>query len=37
MLAAVVREHGDIGCIRLEDDFPEPVLESGWAKSAVRA
>ena len=37
MRAAVVREHGDIDSIRLEDDFPEPEIEAGWVKVAVRA
>ena len=37
MRAAVVREHGNIDAIVLEDDFPEPVVEKGWAKIAVKA
>jgi alcohol dehydrogenase len=37
MRAAVVREHGGIDHIRLETDFPEPALEPGWVKVAVRA
>lgn len=37
MRAAVIREHGEIDTIVLEDDFPEPVLEPGWVKVAVRA
>jgi alcohol dehydrogenase len=37
MRAAVIREHGDIDNIRLEDDFPEPELEPGFVKVAVRA
>jgi len=37
MRAAVVRQHGDIGNILLEDDFPEPQLQSGWVKIAVKA
>ena len=37
MRAAVVREHGGIDAIRLEDNFPEPELQPGWAKIAVRA
>ena len=37
MRAAVVREHGDIQNIRLENDFPEPEVDAGWAKIAVRA
>ena len=37
MRAAVVREHGDIENIVLEDDFPEPELEPGWVKVAVKA
>lgn len=37
MRAAVVREHGGIERILLEEDFPEPVLEPGWVRVAVRA
>jgi alcohol dehydrogenase len=37
MRAAVVREHGGIDNILLEDDFPEPALEPGWVRVAVRA
>jgi len=37
MRAAVVRKHGDIDNILLEDDFDEPQVESGWVKVAVRA
>ncbi len=37
MRAAVVREHGDISNILLEDDFPEPALEPGWVIVKVRA
>ncbi len=37
MRAAVVREHGGIENILLEDDFPEPGIEPGWVKIAVRA
>jgi len=37
MRAAVVREHGDIGNILLEEDYPEPSIEPGWVKVAVRA
>lgn len=37
MRAAVVREHGDIDHILLEDDFPEPLIEPGFVKVAVRA
>ncbi|MEM7097734.1 MAG: SDR family NAD(P)-dependent oxidoreductase [Pseudomonadota bacterium] len=37
MRAAVVREHGDIDHILLEDDFPEPQLRAGWVKVAVKA
>ncbi|MEM7002773.1 MAG: SDR family NAD(P)-dependent oxidoreductase [Pseudomonadota bacterium] len=37
MRAAVVREHGDIDNILLEDNFPEPELEPGWARIAVKA
>lgn len=37
MRAAVVREHGGIENIQLEEDFPEPTIEPGWVKVAVRA
>jgi alcohol dehydrogenase len=37
MRAAVIREHGDIDNILIEEDFPEPELESGWARIAVKA
>lgn len=37
MRAAVVREHGGIENILLESDFPEPTIEPGWVKIAVRA
>jgi alcohol dehydrogenase len=37
MRAAVVRTHGDIDSILIEDDFPEPELEPGWVRIAVRA
>ena len=37
MRAAVVREHGPVENILLEDDFPEPVLTAGWVRVAVRA
>ena len=37
MRAAVIREHGDIQNIRLEDDFPEPEVSTGWAKIEVKA
>ena len=37
MRAAVVREHGGIDNILLEEDYPEPVVEPGWVKVAVRA
>lgn len=37
MRAAVVREHGGIENILLEDGFPEPAVEPGWVKVAVRA
>ncbi len=37
MRAAVVREHGDINNILLEEDYPEPVIEPGWVKVAVKA
>lgn len=37
MRAAVVREHGDIDNILVENDFPDPELEPGWVRIAVRA
>jgi alcohol dehydrogenase len=37
MRAAVVREHGSLDNILLEDDFPEPVLQPDWVRIAVRA
>jgi len=37
MRAAVVRQHGEIGNIILEDNYPEPRVEPGWVKIAVRA
>ena len=37
MRAAVIREHGDIQNIHLEDDFPEPEVRAGWAKIEVKA
>jgi alcohol dehydrogenase len=37
MFAAVVRAHGDIGSILLEENYPDPVCEPGWVKIAVRA
>lgn len=37
MRAAVVREHGSLENILLEDDFPEPALQPGWVRVAVRA
>ena len=37
MRAAVIREHGDIDNILIEEDFPEPELEDGWARIAVKA
>ncbi len=37
MFAAVVREHGELGNIMLEHDFPEPQVEAGWVKIAVSA
>ena len=36
MRAAVVREHGGISNILLED-YPEPSVEPGWVKVAVKA
>ena len=37
MRAAVVREHGEIENILIEEDFPEPDLEPGWARIAVKS
>ncbi len=37
MRAAVVREHGGIDKILLEDNFPQPELEPGWVRVAVKA
>ena len=37
MRAAVVREHGPVDNILLEDDFPEPELEPGWVRVEVGA
>lgn len=37
MRAAVVHEHGGIDSIVLEEDYPEPVIEPGWVKVAVKA
>ncbi len=37
MRAAVVREHGDIDTIQVEEDFPEPEVQPGWVKVAVKA
>lgn len=37
MRAAVVREHGGIDNILLEHDFPDPEVEPGWVRLAVRA
>ncbi len=37
MRAAVVREHGSLDNILLEDDFPEPALQPDWVRVAVRA
>ena len=37
MRAAVVREHGEIEKILIEEDFPEPDLEPGWARIEVKA
>ena len=37
MRAAVVREHGPIENIIIEENFPEPKVEPGWVKLAVRA
>jgi alcohol dehydrogenase len=36
MRAAVVHEHGDVECIRLED-FPKPAARPGWVVLRVRA
>ena len=37
MRAAVVREHGDVDRILIEQDFPEPELEPGWVRITVKA
>lgn len=37
MRAAVIRAHGAIDNILLENDFPEPEVEQGWAKVKVAA
>lgn len=37
MRAAVIHAHGDIDQIQLEDDFPDPELEPGWVRIAVKA
>lgn len=37
MRAAVLREHGGIENILIEEDFPEPELEPGWVRIAVKA
>ena len=37
MRAAVVREHGDIENILIEENFPEPELKPGWVRVAVKA
>jgi alcohol dehydrogenase len=37
MRAAVVREHGEINNILVEENYPEPVIEPGWVKVAVKA
>lgn len=37
MKAAVVREHGGREQIVLESDYPEPRVEPGWVKVAVKA
>ncbi|MEM7017466.1 MAG: SDR family NAD(P)-dependent oxidoreductase [Pseudomonadota bacterium] len=37
MRAAVVREHGGLDNILLENDFPDPELEAGWVRIAVKA
>ena len=37
MRAAVVREHGDIDRILLEQDFPRPTARPGWVVLRVRA
>ena len=37
MRAAVLREHGRIENILIEEDFPEPELEPGWVRIAVKA
>lgn len=37
MRAAVVRQHGEIDNILLETDFPEPEVQPGWVKIAIKA
>ena len=37
MRDAVLREHGGIENILIEEDFPEPELEPGWVRIAVKA
>lgn len=37
MRAAVIREHGGLDQIQLEQDFPEPEVQPGWVKIAVKA
>ena len=37
MRAAVVRAHGDLDRILIEDDYPVPALRPGWVLIAVRA
>ncbi len=32
-----MRAHGDVGNILIEDDFPDPVLEPGWVRIAIKA
>ena len=36
MRAAVVYEHGSLDQIILEEDYPEPELEEGWVRLAVK-
>jgi alcohol dehydrogenase len=36
MRAAVIYEHGSSDQIVLESDYPEPVVEDGWVRLAVR-
>lgn len=37
MMAAVISEHGDIGRIHIEPEYPRPVVKPGWVLLKVRA